>query len=172
MRSLRALFAALLFSLVAISPAQANSLTGTSPISGAILSTAPNSVSLTTEAPLAAMGSEVTVTDPKGSRVDDGTLTVDGNNVVVGLLALTEKGIYQVQYSLITENDVPLTGIYTFTFNAPEKVTTPKPTATKDVEVQNSSAFGTTIFVLLVGVAAIVVAIGLVLYGRKLYNER
>lgn len=172
MRSLRALFAALLFSLVAISPALANSLTGTSPISGAILSTAPNSVSLTTEAPLAAMGSEVTVTDPKGSRVDDGTLTVDGNNVVVGLLALTEKGIYQVQYSLITENDVPLTGIYTFTFNAPEKVTTPKPTATKDAEVQNSSAFGTTIFVLLVGVAAIVVAIGLVLYGRKLYNER
>lgn len=172
MSSLRALFAALLFSLVAISPALANSLTGTSPISGAILSTAPNSVSLTTEAPLAAMGSEVTVTDPKGSRVDDGTLTVDGNNVVVGLLALTEKGIYQVQYSLITENDVPLTGIYTFTFNAPEKVTTPKPTATKDAEVQNSSAFGTTIFVLLVGVAAIVVAIGLVLYGRKLYNER
>lgn len=172
MSSLRALFAALLFSLVAISPALANSLTGTSPISGAILSTAPNSVSLTTEAPLAAMGSEVTVTDPKGSRVDDGTLTVDGNNVVVGLLALTEKGIYQVQYSLITENDVPLTGIFTFTFNAPEKVTTPKPTATKDAEVQNSSAFGTTIFVLLVGVAAIVVAIGLVLYGRKLYNER
>ena len=172
MRSLRALFAALLFSFIAISPAVANSLTGTSPISGAILSTAPNSVTLTTEAPLAAMGSEVTVTDPKGARVDDGALTVDGNNAVVGLLALTEKGIYQVQYSLITDNDVPLTGIYTFTFNAPEKITTPKPTATKDAAVQNSSALGTTIFVLLVGVAAIAVAIGLVLYGRKLYNER
>jgi methionine-rich copper-binding protein CopC len=172
MRTLRALFAALLFSCLAISPAQANSLTGTSPISGAILSTAPNSVTLTTEAPLAAMGSEVTVTDPKGTRVDDGALTVDGNSAVVGLLALTEKGIYQVQYSLITDNDVPLTGIYTFTFNAPEKITTPKPTATKDAEIQNKSAFGTTVFVLLVGVAAIVVAIGLVLYGRKLYNER
>ncbi|MFM8620650.1 MAG: copper resistance protein CopC [Candidatus Nanopelagicaceae bacterium] len=172
MRTLRALFAALLFSWLAISSAQANSLTGTSPISGAILSTAPNSVTLTTEAPLAAMGSEVTVTDPKGTRVDDGALTVDGNNAVVGLLALTEKGIYQVQYSLITDNDVPLTGIYTFTFNAPEKITTPKPTATKDAEIQNKSAFGTTVFVLLVGVAAIVVAIGLVLYGRKLYNER
>ena len=111
-------------------------------------------------------------TGPKGARVDDGALTVDGNNAVVGLLALTEKGIYQVQYSLITDNDVPLTGIYTFTFNAPEKITTPKPTATKDAAVQNSSALGTTIFVLLVGVAAIAVAIGLVLYGRKLYNER
>ena len=172
MRSLRALFAALFFSFVAISPTHANSLTGTSPISGAILSTAPNSVTLTTEAPLAEMGSEVTVTDPKGARVDDGALTIDGNSAVVGLLALTEKGIYQVQYSLITDNDVPLTGIYTFTFNAPEKLTTPKPTATKDAEVQSSSTLGTTIFVLLVGVAAIVVAIGLVLYGRKLYNER
>ena len=172
MRSLRALFAALFFSFVAISPTHANSLTGTSPISGAILSTAPNSVTLTTEAPLAEMGSEVTVTDPKGARVDDGALTIDGNSAVVGLLALTEKGIYQVQYSLITDNDVPLTGIYTFTFNAPEKLTTPKPTATKDAEVQSSSTLGTTIFVLLVGVAAIVVAIGLVLYCRKLYNER
>lgn len=172
MRTCRALLATLLFSWLAISPALANSLTGTSPVSGAILSTAPNSVTLTTEAPLAAMGSEVTVLDPKGSRIDDGALTVDGNNAVVGLLALTEKGIYQVQYSLITDNDVPLTGIYTFTFNAPEQITTPKPTATKDAEVQNQSAFGTTVFVLLVGVAAIVVAIGLVLYGRKLYNER
>jgi hypothetical protein len=38
--------------------------------------------------------------------------------------------------------------------------------------VQNSSSFGTTIFVLLVGVAGLAVALGLVLYGRKLYNER
>ena len=67
---------------------------------------------------------------------------------------------------------MPLTGIYTFTFNAPEQITTPKPTATKDAAVQSSSNFGTTIFVILVGVAAIIVAIGLVLYGRKLYNER
>ena len=69
MRTCRALLATLLFSWLAISPAHANSLTGTSPVSGAILSTAPNSVTLTTEAPLAAMGSEVTVLDPKGSQI-------------------------------------------------------------------------------------------------------
>ena len=150
----------------------ANTLTGTSPVSGAILSTAPTSVTLSTENPLATMGSSISVTDPKGNRVDDGALTVDANNAVIGLLALTEKGIYKIEYSLITDNDVPLTGIYTFTFNAPEQITTPKPTATKDAAVQSSSNFGTTIFVILVGVAAIIVAIGLVLYGRKLYNER
>lgn len=172
MRLVRGLLAGLFVAVAMVSPAMANSLTGTSPISGAILSIAPSSVTLTTEAPLAAMGSEIKVTDPKGNRVDDGALTIDTNSAVIGLLALTEKGIYQVEYSLITDNDVPLTGIYTFTYNAPDKITTPKPTKTKDAAVQSSSSFGTTIFVLLVGLAALIVGIALVLYGRKLYNER
>lgn len=172
MRSVRALITGVALVFLSLAPASANSLTGTSPISGAILSTAPSTVTLTTEVPLAAMGSEISVTDPKGSKVDDGTLTIDGNNAVVGLLALTEKGIYTVNYSLITDNDVPLAGSYTFTFNAPEKITTPSPTKSKNAAIKNSSNLGTTIFVLLVGVAGLIVAIGLVLYGRKLYNER
>ena len=172
MRRIGHLIGGIVIAVLATSPANANSLTSTSPISGAILTVAPSAVTLTTEAPLAAIGSEIKVTDPKGSKVDDGALTVDGNNAVIGLLALTEKGLYTVEYSLITDNDVPLTGSYTFTFNAPDKITTPKPTKTKDAQVQSSSNTGTTIFVLLVGVAAIVVAIGLVLYGRKLYKER
>lgn len=176
MRSVRRVLGAISISLLGaiftITPAMANSLTGTSPVSGSILSIAPTSVSLTTELPLAAMGSEIKVTDPKGNRVDDGALTIDANSAIIGLLALTEKGIYQVEYSLITDNDVPLTGIYTFTYNAPDKITTPKPTASKDAEVQSSSSFGTTVFVLLVGLSAVIVAIGLILYGRKLYNER
>jgi methionine-rich copper-binding protein CopC len=91
MRSVRTLFTALLISFFVISPAHANSLTGTSPVSGAILSSAPTSISLTSENPLAAMGSEITVTDPKGNRVDDGAITIDANNAVIGLLSLTEK---------------------------------------------------------------------------------
>ena len=162
-----------LLSLVSTTlPALANSLTSTTPISGAILSTAPSTVTLITQLPLANMGSEITVSDPNGAKVDDGTLTVDGNSAVVGLLPLTEKGLYTVTYSLITDNDVPLTGSYTFTFNAPDKITTPAPTKTKDASVKSAGNLGTTIFVLLVGVAGIAVAFGLVLYGRKLYNER
>mgnify|MGYP006267079149 FL=1 len=153
-------------------PANANSLTSTTPISGAILNTSPSAVTLVTQLPLANMGSEITVTDPNGSKVDDGTLTIDGSSAVVGLLPLTEKGIYTVNYSLITDNDVPLTGSYTFTFNAPEKITSPAPTKSKDASVKGANNLGTTIFVLLVGVAGIVVAMGLVIYGRKLYNER
>jgi len=172
MRLIKATFASVLFAFLAASPALANSLTNTSPISGAILTVAPSAVTLTTEAPLASMGSDIKVTDPKGNRVDDGTLTVDGSNAVVGLLALTEKGIYTVDYSLITDNDVPLVGSYTFTFNAPDKITTPAPTKTKNAETKSSSNFGTTIFVLLVGLAAVVVAGALFLYARTIYNER
>jgi len=150
----------------------ANSLTNTSPVSGAILNVAPSAVSLSTDTPLASMGSEIKVTDPNGKQVDDGALTVDGTSAVIGLLSLTEKGIYTVEYSLVSDTDIPLVGSYTFTFNAPDKVTTPAPTKTKDAEVQSKSNVGTTIFVILVGVAGLVVAIGLVLYGRKLYNER
>jgi len=154
------------------STAYANSLTSTSPISGAILNVAPSAITLTTQAPLADMGSEISVTDPNGSKVDDGTLTIDGNSAVVGVLPLTEKGIYTVQYSLITDNDIPVTGSYTFTFNAPDKIVTPAPVNTKSAAVQTSSNFGTTLFVILVAVAALLVAVGLILYGRKLLKER
>lgn len=153
-------------------PASANSLTNTTPISGAILTIAPSAVSLTTDTPLASMGSEIKVTDPKGNQVDDGALTVDGTSAVIGLLNLTEKGIYTVEYSLISDTDIPLVGSYTFTYNAPDQVTTPKPTQTQDAEVTSQSNVGTTIFVILVGVAGLLVAIGLVWYGKKLYNER
>ena len=150
----------------------ASSLTATPPISGSILNSAPSAITLTVDTPLAMLGSEIKVTDPKGNQVDDGALTIDGTSAVIGLLSLTEKGTYTVDYSLVFDTDVPLVGSYTFTYNAPEKITTPTPTKTKDPTVQKSSNFGTTVFVLLVGFAAIVVAIGLVWYGRKLYNER
>lgn len=172
LRFFAALFFTVATSAVLALPASANSLTNTTPISGAILTIAPNAVSLTTDTPLASMGSEIKVTDPKGNQVDDGALTVDGTNAVIGLLNLTEKGIYTVEYSLISDEDIPLVGSYTFTYNAPDQVTTPKPTQTQDAEVTSKSNVGTTIFVILVGVAGLIVAIGLVWYGKKLYNER
>lgn len=159
-------------SIVWSSSSFANSLTSTSPISGAILTMAPSAVTLTTDTPLANLGSEIKVTDPKGRQVDDGALTIDGTSAVIGLLTLTESGIYNVEYSLVSDTDIPLVGTYTFSYNAPDQVTKPKPTQTKDATVQSKSNVGTTIFVILIGVAGLLVAIGLILYGKKLYNER
>ena len=79
--------------LLAVSPASANTLVATSPIPGASLESAPSAVSITTELPLMDTGNEITVTDPSGVRVDDGTLMVDGVNAMIGLKQLVKTGI-------------------------------------------------------------------------------
>ena len=149
----------------------ANTLVATSPLSSATLQSAPSAVTITTEKPLMDTGSEVSVTDPTGVRVDDGALTIDGANVVVGLKPLVKTGIYTVNYSLFAENDEPLIGKFTFNFAEPTVVATVAPVPTKS-PTPSGNNLGTTIFVLGLLAAAIVVTIALSLYARKLYRER
>ena len=149
----------------------ANTLVATSPLSGATLQSAPSAVTVTTELPLMGEGSEITVTDPTGARVDDGAITIDGVNAVVGLKQLVKTGIYTVNYSLLAENDVPLVGKYTFNFAEPTVIATTAPQPTTP-PTPSGNNLGTTIFVLGLLAAAIVVTIALSLYARKLYRER
>jgi methionine-rich copper-binding protein CopC len=151
--------------------ASANSLVTTSPTAGQSLESAPSAVTLTAEVPILDTGNEVVVTDPSGIRVDDGTLTIAGNEAVVGLKNLIRSGIYTVNYTLLAENDVPLTGTFTFNFAEPTIVATtaPEPTPTP---VPTGNNAGTTIFVLGLLLAALVVTVALARYARKLYSER
>ena len=152
-----------------ISPAaNANTLVSTSPTSGQSLEAAPSAVTITTELPLMDDGNDVVVTDPSGIRVDDGTLTIAGNEAVIGLKNFVRSGIYTVTYTLLAENDVPLSGSFTFNFNEPTVVATvaPEPTMTA---VPTGNNAGTTIFVLGLLLA---VTIALARYARKLYSER
>jgi methionine-rich copper-binding protein CopC len=149
----------------------ANTLVATSPLSGATLESAPSAVTVTTELPLMDAGNEISVTDPTGVRVDDGALTIDGVNAVVGLKQLVKTGIYTVNYSLLAENDVPLVGKFTFNFAEPTVVATSAPQPTK-APTPSGNNLGTTIFVLGLLAAAIIVTIALSLYARKLYRER
>lgn len=149
----------------------ANTLVATSPLSGATLQSAPSAVTVTTELPLMGEGSEITVSDPTGARVDDGAITIDGVNAVVGLKQLVKTGIYTVNYSLLAENDVPLVGKYTFNFAEPTVIATTAPQPTT-LPTPSGNDVGTTIFVLGLLAAAIVVTIALSLYARKLYRER
>jgi len=149
----------------------ANTLVATSPLSGATLQSAPSAVTVTTELPLMGEGSEITVSDPTGARVDDGAITIDGVNAVVGLKQLVKTGIYTVNYSLLAENDVPLVGKYTFNFAEPTVIATTAPQPTT-LPTPSGNNLGTTIFVLGLLAAAIVVTIALSLYARKLYRER
>ena len=149
----------------------ANTLVATSPLSGATLQSAPSAVTVTTELPLMGEGSEITVSDPTGARVDDGAITIDGVNAVVGLKQLVKTGIYTVNYSLLAENDVPLVGKFTFNFAEPTVIATTAPQPTT-LPTPSGNNLGTTIFVLGLLAAAIVVTIALSLYARKLYRER
>lgn len=152
-------------------PAQANSLISTDPKPAQTLEAAPSSVTITTELPIMDAGSEVTVTDPSGIRVDDGTMTVADNSAVIGLKSLVRTGIYTVTYTILAENDVPLTGSFTFNYAQPQVVATAAPTPTQ-APAPSGNNVGTTIFVLGLLLAAGVVAVALVRYARKLYSER
>jgi len=168
----KVLSAAIALMALLISPAaQANTLVSSSPSAGQSLEAAPSAVTITAELPIMDAGNDVVVTDPSGIRVDDGTLTIAGNEAVVGLKNFVRSGIYTVTYTLLAENDVPLTGSFTFNFVEPTVVATiaPEPTQTPTPSGNNA---GTTIFVLGLLMAALVVTVALARYARKLYSER
>lgn len=174
MRKATTAWAIVLLSFFIATPASANSLVNTSPISGSILSAPPSAVTITTQAALLDIGNSVTVTDPKGVRVDDGALTVDGMGVIIGLVPLTLTGDYTVTYVLLADNDVPLRGSYTFSFSAPSVISSPSPTATSATTAPTtaSSSSATSIFVLGLLFIAFVILILLSLYARKIFKER
>ena len=151
--------------------ATANTVVTTSPTAGQSLEAAPSAVTITTEMSLLDTGNDVVVTDPSGIRVDDGTLTIAGTDAVIGLKNFVRSGIYTVTYTLLAENDIPLTGTFTFNFAEPTVVATVAPEPSK-TPVPSGNNAGTTIFVLGLLLAALVVTVALARYARKLYSER
>ena len=162
-----------LMGLLGMTPASANSLITTSPISGSTVTTAPTSVTLTTQVTLLPDASEIVVTDPAGVRVDDGTLTITDVSATVGLKQLIDSGIYRVSYTLYSEGEVPLEGSFTFNFSAPTVISpvqeSPTPT---ESQTPASSSWGTNVFIIFLLIMAFFVLIALVLYARKLFRER
>ena len=171
MKRIAALIGAIGIFVFMTGPAWANSLVATSPIAGATLKVAPSAVTISVEVTPMDMGNEITVTDPAGRRVDDGTLTVAGNDIVIGMKPITDAGSYKVRYNILSEMDVPLVGSFNFNFSAtsismPEEVVPSTP-----AKVQGSD-FGTNLFVIGLLVASFVVLVTLALYARKIFKER
>jgi methionine-rich copper-binding protein CopC len=168
--------AVLLLAFLGVTAASANTLVSTNPISGSTLSVSPTNVTVTGQVALlsdAPDASSITVTDPNGVRVDDGTIAISDMSATVGVKPLTETGIYTVAYYLASEGDAPLEGTFTFKYMAPSSISPiePKPKAT-DSQTPASSSWGTNVFVILLLVLAVFVTIGLSLYARKLFSER
>ena len=171
MKHLAALIGAIGISVLMTGPALANSLVATSPIAGATLKVAPSAVTISVENTPMDMGNEITVTDPAGRRVDDGTLTVAGNDIIVGMKPITEAGIYKVTYNVISEFDTPLQGSFIFNFSTPT-MSTPQEVAPTTPAKSQGSDFGTNLFVIGLLVASFIVLVVLALYARKIFSER
>ena len=171
MKRIAALIGAIGISVLLTGPALANSLVATSPIAGATLKVAPSAVTITVEITPMDMGNEITVTDPAGRRVDDGTLTVAENEIIIGMKPITESGAYKVSYNIISEMDVPLVGSFIFNFSTPS-ISTPEEVVPSTPAKSQGSDFGTNLFVIGLLVVSFVVLVSLALYARKIFKER
>ena len=171
MKRIAALIGAIGISVLLTGPALANSLVATSPIAGATLKVAPSAVTITVEITPMDMGNEITVTDPAGRRVDDGTLTVAENEIIIGMKPITESGAYKVSYNIISEMDVPLVGSFIFNFSTPS-ISTPEEVVPSTPAKSQGSDFGTNLFVIGLLVASFIVLVTLALYARKIFKER
>ena len=171
MKRIAALIGAIGISVFIAAPALANSLVATSPIAGATIKVAPSAVTISVEVTPMDMGNEITVTDPAGRRVDDGTLTVAGNDIVIGMKPITDAGSYKVSYNILSEMDVPLIGSFNFNFSA-TTISTPEEVVPSTPAKVQGSDFGTNLFVIGLLVASFVVLVTLALYARKIFKER
>ena len=168
--------AILLLTFLGVTNASANTLVSTNPISGSTLSVSPTNVTVTGQVTLLADApdaSSITVTDPNGVRVDDGTIYISDLSATVGVRPLVESGMYTVSYSLFSEGDVPLEGSFTFKYQAPSVISTanPSPVPTQS-QTPASSSWGTNLFVIVLLIVALLVTVGLSLYARKLFANR
>jgi methionine-rich copper-binding protein CopC len=170
-KRIAALIGAIGISVFMAAPALANSLVATSPIAGATIKVAPSAVTISVEVTPMDMGNEITVTDPAGRRVDDGTLTVAGNDIVIGMKPITDAGSYKVSYNILSEMDVPLIGSFNFNFSA-TTISTPEEVVPSTPAKVQGSDFGTNLFVIGLLVASFVVLVTLALYARKIFKER
>lgn len=157
-----------------VAPAFANSITASVPQAGSVLTTSPNSIAISTAATLSEQGSLIVVNNPNGVAVDDGSITINSNSAEVGLTELVTTGVYTVNYTLLSDTDDPLTGSYTFLFNAPSSIASSSPAPTQlttgtTVENQNLNS-GSNAFVYTLLVIAAFVFIFLIWYAKQTFG--
>lgn len=170
-RNLKVVLTALLLGITFPSNVWATSIVTTSPTAGSVLSIAPTAVTIKASADLATGANEMTVTDAKGVRVDDGSLQVQGAVLMVGLKPLTTSGLYTVAYTLMAIEQPPITGSFTFLYNAPGEIAiaTPAP-ATEEVLTKSPNRI-TDFFVIGLMVFAFLTLIFLSRYARKTFKS-
>lgn len=161
----------LLFSVIFISPAFSTSIVSTSPTAGSILSVAPTAVTIKASAQLADVANEITITDPNGVRVDDGSVQIQGQVLMVGLKPLTVSGLYTVSYTIMAIAEAPTESSFTFLFNAPAEITLPTPSPSESKVSSPTPNRTTDIFVIALLIFAFIVLIFLSRYAKQTFKS-
>ena len=161
------LFSAILITCTGVTSAWATSIVSTSPTAGSVLSISPTAVTIKANADLLDGANEVTVSDSKGVRVDDGSIQIQGSVLMVGVKPLTTSGLYTVAYTLMAVDQPPITGTFTFLYNAPAEIALPTPTPSEDEVLTNSPNRITDLFVIGLMIFAFIMLILLSRYAKQ-----
>jgi methionine-rich copper-binding protein CopC len=165
------LLTVIILALISASPAVATSVVNTSPTAGSVLSVSPTAVTVKANANLLVGANDLTVIDPNGTRVDDGSVQIQGEVLMVGLKVLKSSGLYTVNYTLMAIDEEPINGSFTFLYNAPDEMALPTPTPSETVLATSSDANHVTdIFVIALMVFAFVLLIFLSRYAKQTFN--
>lgn len=161
-----------IISLLGTSPVFATSIITTSPTAGSILNLSPSAVSIKANADLVEGANTVEVISPKGIRVDDGAIQIQGQVILVGLKPLQTSGTYTVSYTLMAIDEESTSGTFTFIYNAPDEVSlpTPTPTVSEDPLASNNPNRLTDLFVIGLMVFALVVLVFLSRYAKQTFK--
>jgi len=145
----------------------ATSIVSTSPTAGSVLSISPTAVTIKANADLLDGANEIIVSDSKGIRVDDGSIQIQGSVLMVGVKPLTISGLYTVAYTLMAIDQPPITGTFTFLYNAPAEMALPTPTPSEEEVLTNSPNRITDLFVIGLMIFAFIMLIFLSRYAKQ-----
>ena len=171
MKKVAALLISLIFGAMSAGPVIATSLVSSSPVGGSVLSVAPTAVTITANADLTDGANDLSVLDPTGKRVDDGSVQMQGATLTVGIKPLTATGVYTVNYTIMAVGESPITSSFTFLFNAPSVISEPSP-GTTDVPNASQSINRTSDFlVIALLIFACFVLVLMSRYAKQTFNS-
>ena len=171
MKKVAVLLISLFIGAISAGPSNATSLVSSSPVGGSVLSVAPTAVTITANADLTDGANEMSVLDPTGKRVDDGSVQMQGATLTVGIKPLSATGVYTVNYTIMAVGESPITSSFTFLFNAPSVISEPTP-GTTDAPITNQSVNRTSDFlVIALLIFACFILVLMSRYAKQTFNS-
>ena len=154
---------------IGASPAWAhNVLKSTSPEDKATVAHAPSSVVLTFDEPAIAIGTKLVVTGPTGP-VQVGAPQLVDNTVTQNLQPGAPAGAYTVEWRITSADGHPISGVFAFTARAAgDGSGGASSTATPSTALPQGGGLA----LLLIAVAFVVLAAGLVVFSRRRMRDR